>query len=494
MSASAPPITSDAFRKDSVHTEQVFSWNTEEEHTPSSKNVLEVMTCSNPGGLSARPRNQKRKDESLFETIRLGVVNHQLGLSINCLLLLALTHLLFPSLRATTSPYFLLSYHDAATGMYEPGRDDFKFVVLWIVIFTGLRAGTMDYVLIPWARSLGIHKKKQQIRFAEQAWLIVYYSVFYTAGIYLYVTSSYYGNLQAMWVNFPTTSMTGLMKWYYLGQFAFWLQQIVVVHIEEKRKDHWQMFTHHIITCTLMLTSYGWYQTKVGHVILTIMDVVDLVLPLAKMLKYAGYQMACDIAFGIFILTWFIARHVMYLMVCWSVYAGLPVGMPYGCYSLSTGAIPGSDGGSDIWSNVMHAYNGEGPVCSNQRIQRTFLGLLLALQALTIIWFTMICRVAYGVISGKGAEDSRSDDEDEGEEDEVAQPSPKQLGKRPDTARSISGKMLKEEEVGVEQLRFVKRTSPPARRSKARASGISIPGHSDHKELLGRIGCDKPGS
>lgn len=73
--------------------------------------------------------------------------------------------------------------------------------------------------------------------------------------------------------------MTGLLKWYYLVQFAFWLQQIVVVNIEERRKDHWQMFTHHIVTCFLISMSYAYYQTKVGNAILCVMDVVDLFLP-----------------------------------------------------------------------------------------------------------------------------------------------------------------------------------------------------------------------
>lgn len=209
------------------------------------------------------------------------------------------------------------------------------------------------------------------------------------------------------------------------------------------------------------------------------------------MLKYAGYQTACDIAFGVFILTWFGTRHVFYNMICWSLYQDAPIVLPYGCYDTSTGVKLGTDGGIDILSNLMHAYNGKGPVCFNQRSRVLFLCLLLALQVILLVWFTMIMRVAYGVLSGKGADDSRSDDEDdeeEEEEEEERQPSAKKLGKRPSPTRGV--KTLKEEEVGVEQLRFVKRTSPPAR--KARASGISIPGHSDKKELLGRIGCDKP--
>lgn len=66
------------------------------------------------------------------------------------------------------------------------------------------------------------------------------------------------------------------MKWYYLVQFSFWLQQIVIVHIEEKRKDHWQMFTHHVVTCALMFGSYCYHQNKVGNMILCLMDMVDL--------------------------------------------------------------------------------------------------------------------------------------------------------------------------------------------------------------------------
>ncbi|KAF4548288.1 TLC domain-containing protein 2 [Elsinoe fawcettii] len=481
MATMSPPHHDASLRKDSVHAQDGYQWQAEYAG-PCSKNVLEAATCSNPGQL-ARKSRKARKDESLMGTIRVGIVNHQLGLSVNCLAFLALTHFLFPSLRKTTTPFFTLSHQDERSGQYLPGVEDLKYIALWIVIFTGLRAGTMDYVLVPWAKSLGVDKKKAMVRFAEQAWMLVYYSVFWSVGMYLYATSDYFANLPAMWTNFPTASMSGLMKWYYLAQFAFWLQQIVVVNIEERRKDHWQMFTHHIITSLLMLMSYGYYQTKVGNVILVIMDVVDLVLPAAKMMKYVGMQTACDIAFGVFVITWFIARHVIYLAICWSIHADVPEVMPYGCYDLSSGSKLSSGGGDKIWWNVLHAYRGgEGEVCFNNKIRVSFLSLLLALQVLTVIWFGMICRVVYGVLTGKGADDTRSDDEGEDEEEEIEE-------KTPD--KHVAIKTPKEEEVGVEELRFKRRSTPPrTRKSKGRASGISIPGHSDHKELLGRIGCD----
>lgn len=68
------------------------------------------------------------------------------------------------------------------------------------------------------------------------------------------------------------------MKGYMLAQLGFWVQQMVVINIEERRKDHWQMFTHHIITSVLIYTSYRYGHTRVGNLILVLMDVSDLAL------------------------------------------------------------------------------------------------------------------------------------------------------------------------------------------------------------------------
>lgn len=84
--------------------------------------------------------------------------------------------------------------------------------------------------------------------------------------------------MQELWTDWPLKEITGLFKWYYLAQFAFWLQQIFVLNIEERRKDHYQMFAHHIITCSLIAASYTHHLTRVGHVILCIMDVIDILL------------------------------------------------------------------------------------------------------------------------------------------------------------------------------------------------------------------------
>lgn len=87
--------------------------------------------------------------------------------------------------------------------------------------------------------------------------------------------------MREMWTDWPTRELPGITKVYVLGQWAFWLQQLIVINIEERRKDHWQMFTHHIVTIVLISTSYALHQTRVGNLVLVLMDVVDIFFPVS---------------------------------------------------------------------------------------------------------------------------------------------------------------------------------------------------------------------
>ena len=105
--------------------------------------------------------------------------------------------------------------------------------------------------------------------------------------------------------------MSWEFKTYYLVSMGFWLQQIFVLNVEKPRKDHYQMFSHHIITCLLIIGSYYYYYFRIGHLILMIMDSVDI-FGSSKMLKYAGFSNACDAMFLLFLVSWIVLRHGVY--------------------------------------------------------------------------------------------------------------------------------------------------------------------------------------
>lgn len=82
-----------------------------------------------------------------------------------------------------------------------------------------------------------------------------------------------------LWTNWPSREISGTMKFYFLTQWAFWVQQLLISLIEKQRKDHWMMMVHHLITIALVVASYSYHFTRVGNVTMIIMDVVDIVFP-----------------------------------------------------------------------------------------------------------------------------------------------------------------------------------------------------------------------
>lgn len=89
----------------------------------------------------------------------------------------------FPRARSRTTKFLQMSYYNPQTNRYGCGTDDLPFVLMWSVVFTGLRVAVMDYLLDPLVRFAGIKTKKGLDRCKEQAWLIIYYSVSWSLGM-----------------------------------------------------------------------------------------------------------------------------------------------------------------------------------------------------------------------------------------------------------------------------------------------------------------------
>lgn len=82
-----------------------------------------------------------------------------------------------------------------------------------------------------------------------------------------------------LWQNYPHIPLAAPLKLYYLTQTAFYIHQVLILNAEARRKDHIQMITHHVITIFLMATSYFSNFTRVGCLIMVLMDWCDIFLP-----------------------------------------------------------------------------------------------------------------------------------------------------------------------------------------------------------------------
>lgn len=86
----------------------------------------------------------------------------------------------------------------------------------------------------------------------------------------------------AYWTNFPNTPVPGPVKFYYFLAFAFYGTAMVILNIEEHRKDHVQMLSHHIITVALIGVSWVTHISRPGIQILVLLDWCDIFLPVSS--------------------------------------------------------------------------------------------------------------------------------------------------------------------------------------------------------------------
>jgi ceramide synthetase len=204
---------------------------------------------------------------------------------------------------------------------------------------------------------------------------------------------------------------------------ARYVAEIISVGLEYDRKDKREMLLHHFSTVFLIGISYAYGFTRVGGIIMLLLDPADVPLHVAKLFKYVAdarkselnkvntgrsnndnisaaatqraitvgkrCQFMADVLFGVFMVTFFITRLVMYPYV---VYSSQFECRKFVNVERNLALLMG------YWSCIVLLY------------------IVLALQA---YWFYLILKVAIKVITKGEAEDVRSDDEDEdGEDDE----------------------------------------------------------------------------
>lgn len=169
-------------------------------------------------------------------------------------------------------------------------------------------------------------------------------------------------------------------------------------------------------------------------------------------------------------------RHVIFPILCWSIYQNIPKVLPYGCYSGKTAEMISTNAYPDRVAHLFGPYlSDEGPFCMNMTVKWVFLSSLLFLLGLSLLWFTMIVKIAVNFIRSGNAEDSRSDDEDEEEAENTEHEGSET------TAERSSGSETS-----------WRRSNSAVRTRRVGGGPGRVLGDSDRKALLGRIGCDKP--
>ncbi|WFC94378.1 sphingosine N-acyltransferase [Malassezia brasiliensis] len=244
--------------------------------------------------------------------------------------------------------------------LYKRDPRDVLFAVTWGIVLLALRGVLMSTLLLPVARRLvkrplpekGLqagHLRKYH-RSIDRFAEQFWICILYATSLAL-VVPFWLWNPEQLWIGYPHTTMDGLTKAVYLWEASNYIHQLFVINIEARRSDYLQM-------------------------------------TLAKMLKYMGWQTTCDAMFGAFMISWTITRHICYMFVMMTCIYDAPRLIPYR---------------SPVDLRTGYAFT---PV-----VYVVFITLLAVLQSILLVWFGMILKVTYRVLTNAGAIDSRSDDD-----------------------------------------------------------------------------------
>lgn len=356
-----------------------------------SVSVNKIPT-SQPGRLP-RPSGLRRSSGLIDKYVHYSKQNTWLN---PLLIILAVLALYFVDPEESNPAYraLFVSYPVEGTDptYYAKGRLDGVFVAFYVVVFTFTREFCMQWILAPVAHRFGLQKGKVQ-RFMEQGYTIMYMTCSATYGIWVMShTDMWYFNTTAFYADYPHKLHLANFKVYYLCQFAYWLQQFIVLalQLEKPRKDYHELIVHHVVTLLLIGLSYRFHFTYIGLCVFITMDTSDIWLALSKNLNYIDSSLTGPV-FALFISIWFYTRHYLSLIILWSV---LTEFRTVGPWELD-------------WDNEHYKCWISQYVC---------FGLLGAIQLLNAYWFVLILRIAYRFVMEDVAKDERSDDEEDEED------------------------------------------------------------------------------
>ncbi|KAG6830235.1 hypothetical protein H0H87_008792 [Tephrocybe sp. NHM501043] len=317
----------------------------------------------------------------------------QLKPAIQLLLIPLFLYVIWPYLTHKPNPFaafFFLSGRIPSSLEHDPryakSYYDLVFLVYNIVFFSLVRQLIAVRGGGRLVRYFGLRRAAKIDRFGEQAYAM---RVMRQLPTYWYQTKYF-------WIDYPHWDMKPELKRYYLMQMAYWCSELIVLGLglEKPRKDYKELVAHHFVTLWLVGWSYTMNMTLIGNAVYMSMDIPDAFFAFSKLLNYLQRDRAKIVAFITFFCIWSYFRHFLNFKILWSVWSELPTFLP---------------DEAKVWDASKGVY-----FVWWMRYQ-VFVPLAL-LQCLNLFWYRLMCRILLRAITTSTADDTRSDDENDGED------------------------------------------------------------------------------
>ncbi|EFC36131.1 predicted protein [Naegleria gruberi] len=301
---------------------------------------------------------------------------------------------------------------------------DTQFVLISAVIIFIVRRLVIEKIV---AHLFGLNKKSNDKkdekeaaakahRVQENTWFSLYYTISSIAGFLILQQTPWLFDLNHLIIGYPEQH-TGfeypLMREYLLVGAGFYVQALfTLIFVDEKMKDFWEMLVHHLVTIGLIYGCISVYYHRIGTLVLILHDVVDIFLYCAKASKHMKARESTTTAlFVLFVLAFLLLRLIYFpslILKSLTNYAGWDYPSRYYLVryvSDSVTPIEVSDYGICLQRYCLSPY-------------WALIALMAMLVCLHIFWFSLISKIVWRKLVGRGLDDIREDDVDDSDDED----------------------------------------------------------------------------
>jgi len=225
-------------------------------------------------------------------------------------------------------------------------------------------------------------------KWCDQSWQLVIHVSMSIFELLVLADETWFSETMTCWMPHPfQQTVKPSLRVLYLTQLAIWIYTAFSHRfIEERKKDYFVMYIHHIATILLVAGSFIYNYTRIGLLVLLCHDVSDIFIDAMKMVNYLKLESAAgrymsECAYFINMIGWIYFR--LYIFPTRVIYSAL-----YESHLL----LASRDNGK-FWVNFFD---------KDMPLYGAMVSLLVVLFFLHIWWFALLVRIGYKAFNTQG--------------------------------------------------------------------------------------------
>ncbi|XP_021054390.1 translocating chain-associated membrane protein 2 isoform X1 [Mus pahari] len=210
-----------------------------------------------------------------------------------CLVLCVLIGLMFEVTAKTAFLFILPQYNisvptaDSETVHYHYGPKDLVTILFYVCITIILHAVVQEYILDKISKRLHLSKVKHS-KFNESGHLLVFHLSAVAWCFYVIVTEGYLTNPRSLWEDYPHVYLSFQVKFFYLGQLAYWLHSLPELYFQKVRKEEIPRQLQYICLYLLHITgAYLLNLSRLGLALLLLQYSTEALFHMARLFHFA---------------------------------------------------------------------------------------------------------------------------------------------------------------------------------------------------------------